>query len=99
MKLSLADKVTLSTETLFQDVGGEAVLLDLASESYLGLDEVGTRIWRLLQKNGHLQAVFYALLAEYAVEPAQLEHDLIELVAQLREAGLVTVERGDVPAA
>ncbi len=34
-----------SGEVLQQEVGGEAVLLDLASESYFGLDPVGTRIW------------------------------------------------------
>jgi len=40
---TLAQRVTHFDEVLFQEVGGEAVLLDLASEQYFGLDPVGTR--------------------------------------------------------
>ena len=34
---------------LFQEVSGENVILDLASESYFGLDVIGTREWSLLE--------------------------------------------------
>lgn len=44
MRPALADRVTISAEVLFQEVGGEAVLLDLKSASCFGLDDVGTRI-------------------------------------------------------
>ena len=76
-------------EVMFQELGGEMVLLDLASESYFGLDEVGARIWALLNEHGELQTVFEAMLAEYDVEPRELEKDLLELVGRLLEAGLV----------
>ena len=41
-------RIEISEDVLFQEVGGETVLLDLASEQYFGLDAVGTRIWQLL---------------------------------------------------
>ena len=44
MTLKLTHHVTISREVLFQELDGEAVLLDIASESYFGLDDVGTRI-------------------------------------------------------
>lgn len=75
-----------------QDTGGDAVLLDLASEQYFGLNAVGTRAWRLLQENPDVQAAFDTLLAEYDVPAKQLEHDLLALLAQLADAGLVTIE-------
>ena len=53
--------ITVSTEVLSQEVSGETVLLDMQSESYFGLDEVGTRIWQLLQEKDDLQAVFDAM--------------------------------------
>jgi hypothetical protein len=74
---------------LFQDVAGEAVLLDLASERYFGLDPVGTRIWHLLGNDDSLQSAFDALSAEFEVEPDRLQADLLSLVAELAEAGLV----------
>jgi hypothetical protein len=88
----LNQKVMLSQDALFQEVGGEGVILDLKSSSYFGLDEVGVRLWQLLQADPSLQAARAALLAEYEVEPVQLEQDLEKLVDQLVEAGLANVE-------
>ena len=34
-----------SQEAIGQEVRGETVILDLASEEYFSLDEVGTRVW------------------------------------------------------
>lgn len=88
----LPKSVTLSPEALFQEIGGEGVILDLASSTYFGLDEVGVRLWQLLQSDPSMQAARDTLLAEYEVEPAQLEQDLEQLIAKLAEAGLVKVE-------
>jgi len=88
----LSQRVVLSPEALFQEIGGEGVILDLKSASYFGLDEVGVRLWQRLQIDPSLQAACEILLAEYDVEPAQLEEDLLKLVTQLGEAGLVKVE-------
>jgi len=85
-------RVTLSQNAIFQDIAGDGVILDLASASYFGLDGVGVRFWKLLQEDGSLRRAHDALLAEYDVEPSLLEKDLDALVAQLAEAGLVTVE-------
>ena len=40
----LTQRVILSPEAMFQEIGGEGVILDLASSSYFGLDEVGVRL-------------------------------------------------------
>jgi len=91
MNVTLAQQVKPSADVLVQEVGGEAVLLDLTSERYFGLDPVGTRIWTLLGQEARLQQVFEMLCAEYEVEPSRLQTDLLALVAQLAEAGLVEV--------
>lgn len=88
----LKQRVILSPEALFQDISGEGVILDLKSASYFGLDEVGVRMWQLLQADTSLQAACDVLLTEYDVEAQQLEQDLLKLLAQLSDAGLVSVE-------
>jgi len=88
----LSQRVVLSPEALFQEIGGEGVILDLASSTYFGLDEVGVRLWQLLQTNPSLQAACDTLLSEYEVEPTRLEQDVLKLVSQLSEAGLAKVE-------
>lgn len=91
MAMNMNQSVTVSSEVLSQEVSGETVLLDMESESYFGLDEVGTRIWQLLQEKDGLQAVFDAILSEYDVEADRLESDLEELLSRLEGAGLVTM--------
>jgi len=82
-------KVEIPPEVLFQEVGGETVLLDLESEQYFGLDAVGTRVWTLLNEGATPAAVVDTLLAEYEVERATLEVDVAELLRKLAEAGLI----------
>lgn len=92
MNITLSQQARPSGDVLFQEVGGEAVLLNLASESYFGLDPVGTRIWVLLGEDARLQHAYDTMCDEYEVAPALLETDLLTLVGKLAEAGLVTVE-------
>jgi hypothetical protein len=92
MTITMDARIRVSPEVLLQEVGGEAVLLDLKSECYFGLDSVGTRIWSLIVQSGDVKGIHSTMLAEYDVEPARLEHDIKELISRLHEAGLVSIE-------
>ncbi len=83
--------VTVSSDAVFQEIKGEAVLLDLAKETYFGLDEVGTFVWRQLQHNPNLRAAYDAVFAAYNVEPRQLEADVVSFIRRLVDEGLVQV--------
>jgi len=85
-------KLKISTDVLSQEVGGETVLLDLQSENYFGLDEVGTRFWLLLQEGNDLSQIVGQLQDEYDVQEQQLKQDLDDLIKKLVGAGLITVE-------
>ncbi len=89
MNIQRDQKVTISPEVLFQEVSGEIVLLDLASESYFGLDKIGARIWALLKEDKSVGQVLDALLEDYEVDRARLEKDVNELLENLLEAGLI----------
>ncbi|MGH8050677.1 MAG: PqqD family protein [Arenimonas sp.] len=90
--ITLAHQARPNDEVLFQEVAGEAVLLNLASERYFGLDPVGTHIWGLINSNLTLQQVHQSLCETYDAGPEKLQQDLLALIAQLAEAGLVTVD-------
>lgn len=83
--------VTMSPDVLFQDLEGEAVLLNLANEKYYGLDDVGTRMWQALEEHGHVETVVLRMLAEYEVDESTLRKDLADLIGKLSETGLVSV--------
>ena len=92
MPATLPQSVTISPDVLFQELNGEAVLLDLKTERYYGLDDIGTRMWRLLESNGHVEAACARLLQDYEVDEATLRHDLSELIDNLAMAGLILVQ-------
>ena len=79
----------ISEDDLFQEIGGEDVILDLATSTYFGLDGIGARIWQLLQEQPDVRHVCEQLLQEYDVDAAQLEQDMQTLLQDLAAAGLV----------
>ena len=91
MRFQSTDHFTLSDEILSQEVNGETVLLDLDGESYFGLNDVGTRIWQLLQSEHSVAGIVDTLSVEYDVSREQLESDVSDLLRKLTEAGLVSL--------
>ncbi len=89
--ISLRDKVSVSPDVVFRQMEGEMVLLDLATATYFGLDTVGARLWELLHDDGSLERAFTVMRDEYDVAPPVLERDLLRLLEQLRQRGLVSV--------
>jgi hypothetical protein len=84
-------RLAVRPDVLVREIRGESVLLDLASESYFGLDEVGTGMWRALTSHPTIEAAVAALLAEYEVAPDHLRRDVAQFVEKLSDAGLVDV--------
>jgi hypothetical protein len=83
MPLSLDVALTIAPDVMFQHLNDEAVLLDLKSGTYFGLNDVGARTWQLILEHGRLSRVLEALLQEYAVDKGAGERDLLELAEQL----------------
>jgi hypothetical protein len=73
-------------------VEGRVVMLDLDSEHYYRLDDVGSRMWELLCECGEVEKVHTLLRDEYEVDPEVLRRDLDEFVTRLATAGLLRVE-------
>ena len=82
-------KFKLSDEVMAQEINGETVLLDLASEQYFGLDVLGTRIWRLLEQGFPLNAIIEQLLPEFEVDREQFVSDVNRFVSEMLESGLI----------
>ena len=88
MKISLSDSMLIRDEVVFRELGGEAVLLNLKTGAYFGLDPVGTRIWQLLVEHGSVAHVMEVMLGEYDIDRERLERDLLELCGELCATGL-----------
>lgn len=85
----LKGKVSIPDGVLVRELQGESVLLNLNTESYFGLDEVGTRMWAALTDSASVEAAYEMLLAEYEVDAARLRGDLHGFIEKLKEMGLI----------
>jgi hypothetical protein len=90
--ISLETQVSAAPGVLVRELDGEAVLLNVQTEQYYGLDEVGTRMWAVLTGSSSIQAALETLLAEYEVDAATLERDLLQLAQDLVAADLLVVQ-------
>ena len=89
--ISLQSSLQICQYVVSRDLDGEAVILNLETGTYFGLNEAGTRIWSLIQEHGSLRRVFDAMQKEYEVSPEALESDLLRIADELRAKGLVSV--------
>ncbi len=88
---TLASRVHVNDDVLFQELQGEAVLLNLKSGVYFGLDPVATRIWQLFAEHEVLSEVAQVVVAEYDVAEDKCSEDLLKLVDDLAKQELVSV--------
>jgi hypothetical protein len=78
----------VAESVVFRELDGEAVILNLDTGTYFGLDEVGTRIWQRLDRGDPVDAVVAALVEEFEVAPETARADVDRLIAQLVDKGL-----------
>lgn len=94
--VSFNDKVSVPSHVLVRFMDKEAVLLNLETERYFGLDEVGARMWQLTTTSASVESAYKALLDEYDVDAETLRGNLNELLEKLSDNGLLTVISSDV---
>jgi hypothetical protein len=94
--MSAVDILKHKEDVIAQPVAGEVVLFDLASGNYYSLNELGARIWELLDGKRALMDVADQLTSEYDAPAEEIARDLRALVEDmLRNGLLVEVEKED----
>jgi len=91
MTIPFSARLSAPLDVLVSELAGESVILNLNSECYFGLDEMGTHMWNALTTSQCIQAAYDGLLAEYDVSEKELRDDLTELIEKLVEQGLLEI--------
>jgi hypothetical protein len=92
--VSLTSEVSVPQHVLVRIFQNESVLLNLDSEYYHGLDDVGTRMWQAVTQSKTLQDAYDLLLSEFEVDAATLKKDLTDFIETLVQRGLLEVHDG-----
>ena len=80
-----------STRQVSTRLGEDTVVLHLEAEEYFQLNEVGSRIWELLETPRTVEELATQLHKEFEVSPQQLRTDLVAFLQRLLELDLVEV--------
>lgn len=91
-EISPASRIKLNDDVLFQELQGDAVLLDLKTGVYFGLDRVGTRMWHLMGEHKVISDVVHAVTEEFDVPQQRCADDVVAFVKRLNEQGLIAIE-------
>ncbi len=75
-------------QVLYREVDGQMVLLNLETEQYFGLNEVGAHIVTRLTEQPFEEA-FAALTKDFEIDASILRRDVEQLVGELMGAGLL----------
>jgi hypothetical protein len=89
MDVAATAQFAVHPSVLCRELSGETVLLNLESGVYYGLDAVGTRVWQLLVQGHTISHICETMLDEYDVAPDVLRDDVMRLVSELRERGII----------
>ena len=84
--------ITAIRDQVSCDLEGEAVILNLETGVYYGLNEVGARVWMLVQQPMPFKEVLRAIVGEYDVQTPECVSDLLTLIEELATAKLINVK-------
>ena len=93
MAISFSDRVRVPDDVLISNLQEESVILNLDNERYYGLDDVGTRFLSVLNTSDSIEAAYEVLTQEYEVDKEVLRKDLLTLVENLIEQGIMQISR------
>ena len=85
------DIVEANSNLMMADLEGEAVLLDVESGRYFGLNEVGTSIWALIGEPKSVSKIVETLKEEYQVSEQKLMEDVMTFLESMEARQLVYV--------
>ena len=83
--------ITIAAGQVCCNLDGEAVTLSLKTGQYYGLNDVGARVWTLIQQPKTMSELVRLIRSEFDVDAERCEQDLCSLVQGMSEAGLVEI--------
>lgn len=92
--LTLRSVVVRSADQVSGDLDGKVVLLSIENGEYYHMNEVGSRIWALIEQPLTVEEILARLLVEFDVERATCEQEALTFLDNLRQRRLLRVEGG-----
>jgi hypothetical protein len=81
--------VSRNPSVLTADVDGEVVMISIEQGRYIGLDEIGSDIWKRIEPSCSFATLIEDLAADYEADRATIIADVENLLLRMVEQGVV----------
>lgn len=97
MALNEKSVLARNNEMMFTSMDHEIVVLNIARNNYIGLDEIGGRIWELLKTPLQVNELCRQLSQEYEASVERIEAGVLPFLADMESEGMIqdVTPRGD----
>lgn len=73
------------------DLDGEVVMMNMEKGQYFMMNDVGSRIWEIIEEPIKVSEIINALISEYEVEREECENTVMEFLNDLSYGDLIKV--------
>jgi hypothetical protein len=91
-KISTETIISQIEEIVASDIDGETVMMSVENGEYYGLDNIGSRIWELIQKPIKVSDLIDTLLERFDVDRETCEKDVLTFLNELNDDKILEVE-------
>lgn len=89
--ISLDTLINKNLEIDDTDLDGEKVMMNLDKGEYFMMNEVGSRIWEIINGTMNVKGIVDTLRSEYEVDEETCKDTVIEFLERLNNADLIRV--------
>lgn len=94
MTLEPSATIVRTAGTLTTTVDKDMIILNMATNNYVALDEIGRRIWDLIENPVQVSSVCDQLAHEYSGDPEQINADVLVFLSELLDESLARLVDG-----
>jgi len=91
LALSEAAVVVATKNQVSCQLGEDIIILDLKAGLYFSLDNVGAKVWELIQQPRSVSGIRQAILETFDVSPDVCGRDLLALLRELADRNLIEI--------
>lgn len=90
-KINLDTVINKNLEIDDTDLDGEKVMMNLDKGEYFMMNEVGSRIWEIINESINVKGIIETLRSEYEVDEETCKDTVIEFLGRLNDAELISI--------
>tara|TARA_B100000029_G_C16874648_1_gene704360 strand:- start:14 stop:373 length:360 start_codon:yes stop_codon:yes gene_type:complete len=92
--LDLNSTIRASEDVVVSQLDDELVMMSIEKGQYYGLDDIGSRVWELINEPRSISSICDVLVSEFDVVRTECEHDMVEWLSELAGENLIQIVDG-----